>query len=145
MPRAAHLGRRSWVGRHRQAERLSHLLRGRVLHRHRETLRRERHLRPRRPRRLAVLRRGQLGNRGSQDNNIDNSTPFGRTEDSAWRYLSSDMRWKIVPRETRTTLSCERRRVPFWIRVDFAPLSARTSGVSGATSSQAGCNKTSQC
>ena len=85
------------------------------------------------------------GNSGSQDNNIDNSTPFGRTEDSAWRYLSSDMRWKIVPRETRTTLSCERRRVPFWIRVDFAPLSARTSGVSGATSSQAGCNKTSQC
>ena len=60
MPRAAHLGRRSWVGRHRQAERLSHLLRGRVLHRHRETLCRERHLRPRRPRRLAVLRRGQL-------------------------------------------------------------------------------------
>eukprot|EP00964_Phaeocystis_antarctica_P111535 scaffold75885_cov64-Phaeocystis_antarctica.AAC.1 len=30
MPRAARLGRRSWVGRHRQAERLGHLLRGRV-------------------------------------------------------------------------------------------------------------------
>ena len=67
MPRAAHLGRRSWVGRHRQAERLGHLLRGRsgrVLHRHREALRRERHERPRRPRprprRLVVLRRGQL-------------------------------------------------------------------------------------
>eukprot|EP00964_Phaeocystis_antarctica_P091462 scaffold58663_cov40-Phaeocystis_antarctica.AAC.1 len=39
MPRAARLGRRSWVGRHRQAERLGHLLRGRVLHRHREALR----------------------------------------------------------------------------------------------------------
>ena len=38
-PRAAHLGRRSWVGRHRQAERLGHLLRGRVLHRHREAVR----------------------------------------------------------------------------------------------------------
>eukprot|EP00964_Phaeocystis_antarctica_P043408 scaffold24916_cov63-Phaeocystis_antarctica.AAC.2 len=36
MPRAAHLGGRSWVGRHRQAERLGHLLRGRVLHRHTE-------------------------------------------------------------------------------------------------------------
>ena len=60
MPRAARLGRRSWVGRHRQAERLGHLLRGRVLHRHREALRRERHERPRRPRRLVVLRRAQL-------------------------------------------------------------------------------------
>ena len=30
MPRAARLGRRSWVGRHRQAERLGHLLRGRT-------------------------------------------------------------------------------------------------------------------
>ena len=35
-PRAAHLGRRSWVGRHRQAERLGHRVRGRVLHRHTE-------------------------------------------------------------------------------------------------------------
>eukprot|EP00964_Phaeocystis_antarctica_P035403 scaffold20202_cov52-Phaeocystis_antarctica.AAC.1 len=52
MPSAARLGRRSWVGRHRQAERLGHLLRGRVLHRHREALRRERHEGPRRPRRL---------------------------------------------------------------------------------------------
>eukprot|EP00964_Phaeocystis_antarctica_P003112 scaffold1659_cov33-Phaeocystis_antarctica.AAC.2 len=56
MPRAAHLGRRSWVGRHRQPrERLGHLLRGRVLHRHREALHRERHERARRPRRLVVL------------------------------------------------------------------------------------------
>ena len=44
LPRAARLGRRSRVGHHRQAERLSHLLRDRVVHRHREALRRERRL-----------------------------------------------------------------------------------------------------
>ena len=49
------LGRRWWIGRHRQAERFG--LRGRVLHREalRTSLRRERHPRPRRPRRLVVL------------------------------------------------------------------------------------------